>query len=98
VRSIGRRVAALEATYRAPEDGWDWSRPCHSLILDEGETLGDAAGKYGRDKITKGDRIILIRLVSPKFDADGRMVPQNNNSGRIGPLTYEQWEEILCEP
>jgi hypothetical protein len=71
MRRLGSRVADLEARQPRP-----YGR-AHRLIQREEQTQDEALDAYGRELIGPDDMVIINRIVSPKWDADGNMIPQN---------------------
>jgi hypothetical protein len=51
------------------------------LIQREDQTQDEAIDAYGRDLIGENDRVIIHRIVSPRFNPDGSM------------LLYPDWPE-----
>ena len=71
--SLEKRVSALEAAAGAgdPSCGKPWRR----VTVHPGQSLDDALRACGLGEIGEGDNLIVRRIVSPKFDAQGRLVP-----------------------
>ena len=70
MKRLSSRVADLEARQTEPLGKW------HVLIQREGQTRDEVIDAYGRHLIGEHDHLIINRIVSPKRDADGNMVPQ----------------------
>jgi hypothetical protein len=64
-------VADLEARQSRPYG------KAHRLIQRQGQTRDDAMDAYGRHLIGPDDIVIINRIVSPKWDADGNLVRQD---------------------
>jgi hypothetical protein len=89
--SLEKRVSALEAAAGAgdPSSGKPW----HWVIVREGQSLADAVRAYGIDRIGEHDNLIVWRIVSPKFDEQGKMIPARSG-GDVG-LRHGSWR-ALC--
>jgi hypothetical protein len=75
--SLEKRVSALEAAPGAgdPSHGKPW----HEVIVREGQSLADAVRAYGIEKIGEHDNLIVWRIVSPKFDEQGNLMPRRSD-------------------
>jgi hypothetical protein len=62
------------------------------VIVHEGQSLADAVRAYGIEKIGEHDNLIVHRIVSPKFDGQGRIVPPR--SGRDLGIRRGSWREL----
>jgi len=89
--SLEKRVSALEAAaaVRDPSCGKPW----HSVTVREGQSLADAVRAYGIEKIGEHDNLIIWRIVSPKFDEQGRIIPLRSDRG-VG-IRHGSWR-ALC--
>jgi hypothetical protein len=90
---IGRRIDVLE---RAAGVGsrWDYSRPCHEIIQEVGQSLAEAVRQYGADRIDDRDRVIVERIVAPIYDENGSVIPQKPY---VGGLTEKSLRELIAE-
>lgn len=91
MREIQRRLAALEASSGGVE-GWDYSQPCHEVVVEEDEPAADALRRYGLHRIGDRDNFIMHRIVSPKFDEAGNHV--RRDSRRTSELQHGCWREL----
>lgn len=73
--AISKRLAALETATRTA-----WDR-VHHIQFHEGDTDAEteankqaAVAAYGRDLIAPNDLTILVKFVSPKWDANGNRI------------------------
>jgi hypothetical protein len=89
--SLEKRVSALEAAAGAGDPSC--GKPWHQVIVREGQSLADAVRAYGIEKIGEHDNLIIRRIVSPKFDEQGKMIPLR--SARDAGLRHESWR-ALC--
>jgi hypothetical protein len=89
--SLEKRVSALEAAAGAGDPSY--GKPWHRVTVREGQSLADAIRAYGIEKIGEHDNLIIHRIVSPKFDEQGNMIPLR--SGRDVGLRQESWR-ALC--
>ena len=89
--SLEKRVSALETAPGAgdPSHGKPW----HQVIVREGQSLADAVRACGIEKIGEHDNLIVTRIVSPKFDEQGNLVPRRSG-GNVG-LRHGNWR-ALC--
>ena len=71
--SLEKRVSALEAAAGAEDPSF--AKPWHWVIVREGQSLADAVRAYGIEKIGEHDNLIVWRIVSPKFDEQGSVIP-----------------------
>jgi hypothetical protein len=62
------------------------------VIVQEGQSLADAVRAYGIEKIGEHDNLIVWRIVSPKFDERGSIIPPPSDEG-MG-LRHENWREL----
>jgi len=62
------------------------------VTVHEGQSLADAVRAYGIEKIGEQDNLIVTRIVSPRFDEQGRIVPLRSG-GRVG-LRRGSWREL----
>ena len=88
--SLEKRVSALEAAAGAGD-------PCrveqwHQEIVHEGQSLADAVRAYGIEKIGEHDDLIIWRIVSPKYDEQGRIIPPRSDEN-FG-LRHGNWREL----
>jgi hypothetical protein len=88
--SLEKRVSALEAAAGAGDPSC--GKPWHGVTLREGQSLADAVRAYGIEKIGEHDNLIVHRIVSPKFDGQGNVIPLR--SGRNGGLRHGSWREL----
>ena len=88
--SLEIRVSDLEAT-AAAEDPCI-ANPWHRVIVREGQSLADAVRAYGIERIGEHDNLIIRRLVSPKFDEQGNIIPLR--SDRNVGLRRGSWREL----
>ena len=72
--SLEKRVSALEAAAGAGDPSC--GKPWHQVIVHEGQSLADAVRAYGIEKIGEHDNLIIHRIVSPKFDERGSIIPR----------------------
>ena len=88
--SLEKRVSALEAAAGAEDP--QSARPWHQVIVREGQSLADAVRAYGIEKIGEHDNLIIHRIVSPKFDEQGDIVPlrPDRNAG----IRHGNWREL----
>lgn len=88
--SLEKRVSALEAAAGAEDPSF--ANPWHRVIVREGQSLADAVRAYGIEKIGEHDNLIIRRIVSPKFDEQGRIVPPppDEDAG----LRHGNWREL----
>ena len=91
--SLEKRVSALEAAAGAGDPSY--GKPWHQVTVREGQSLAEAIHAYGIEKIGEHDNLIIRRIVSPKFDEQGNMIPLR--SDRDAGLRHESWRE-LCGP
>ncbi len=81
-----KRLDALEIALGV-RGGWDISRPTHSIVVNEGQSHASALGEHlanNPDKrISPGDNVIWLRIVSPERDEGGQLIPRA--TGRDGP-------------
>ena len=80
--SLEKRVRALEAAAGAGDPSC--AKPWRRVTVDEGQSLADAVRACGLGQIGEDDNVIVRRIVSPKFDAQGRLVPLRARS-HAGP-------------
>ena len=71
--SLEKRVSDLEAAAGAGDPSY--GKPWHRVIVREGQSLADAVRAYGIEKIGEHDNLIVHRIVTPKFDEQGNMIP-----------------------
>ena len=81
--NIAKRVGALEDK----DCSTKWEN-YHSLIAREGQSEDEAIDEYGRDKIGPRDFVVIRKFVSPRFDADGKMIfwkdwPENQQASLV---------------
>ena len=88
--SLEKRVSALEAAAGAGDPSCE--RPWHRVIVHEGQSLADAIRAYGIDRIGEHDNLLVNRIVSPKFDAQGAIVPPRSEKG--GGFRHGNWREL----
>ena len=91
--SLEKRVSDLEAAAVAEDPCI--ANPWHQVIVREGQSLADAVRAYGTERIGEHDNLIIHRIVSPKFDEQGNIIPLRSN-GDVG-LRRGNWRE-LCGP
>jgi len=72
MRRLGSRVAELEARKARPFG------KVHRLIQRQGQTRDEALDAYGRELIGPDDMVILNRIVAPRFNPDGSMLPYSD--------------------
>jgi hypothetical protein len=82
MKRLWGRVADLEARQTVPLGKG------HMLIQREGQTQDEVIDAYGRHLIGKTDRVIINRIVSPRFNSDGSMLlysdwPENVTGARV---------------
>jgi hypothetical protein len=53
------------------------------LIQHEWQTQDEAIDAYGRHLIGEHDRIIINRIVSPKWDAEGNIILQDGKASML---------------
>lgn len=88
--SLEKRVSALEAAAGAGDPSY--GKPWHQVTVREGQSLADAVHAYGIEKIGEYDNLIINRIVSPKFDEQGILIPLR--SGRDVGLRHGSWREL----
>ena len=88
--SLEKRVSVLEAAAGAEDPSF--ANPWHQVIVREGQTLADAVRAYGIGRIGEHDNLIVWRIVSPKFDEQGHIVPLR--SGRDVGIRRGSWREL----
>jgi hypothetical protein len=88
--SLEKRVSALEAAAGAGDPSGE--QPWHQVTVREGQSLADAVRAYGIEKIGEHGNLIVRRIVSPKFDEQGGIVPLR--SGRDAGLRRGSWREL----
>ena len=88
--SLEKRVSALEAAAGAGDPSC--GKPWHRVIVREGQSLADAVRACGIEKIGEHDNLIVTRIVSPKFDEQGNLVPRR--SGRNVGFRHGNWREL----
>ena len=69
MRELEKRVDRLEAKAR-PLESSRW----HMVTKQEGQSDDDAIDAFGREKIGADDTVIFLVPVSPRFDAEGKMI------------------------
>ena len=89
--SLEKRVSALEAAAGAGDPSY--GKPWHRVTVREEQSLADAVRAYGIEKIGEHDNLIVTRIVSPKFDEQGKLIPLR--SGRNVGLRHGNWR-ALC--
>jgi hypothetical protein len=88
--SLEKRVSALEAAEGAGDPSC--GKPWHGVTVREGQSLADAVRAYGIGKIGEHDNLLIWRIVSPKFDGQGSLVPLR--SDRNVGLRHRSWREL----
>lgn len=88
--SLEKRVSALETAAGAGDPSC--GKPWHPVTVREGQSLADAVRAYGIEKIGEHDNLIINRIVSPKFDEQGNVIPLR--SDRNGGLRHGSWREL----
>ena len=88
--SLEKRVSALEAGAGAGDPSCE--KPWHNVTVHEGQSLADAVRAYGIEKLGEQDNLIVNRIVPPKFDEQGRIVPRR--SGRNVGIRHGSWREL----
>jgi hypothetical protein len=88
--SLEKRVSALEAAAGAGDRSRE--KPWHRVIVHEGQSLADAVRACGIEQIGEHGNLIIRRIVSPKLDGQGRIVPLR--SGREVGLRRGSWREL----
>jgi hypothetical protein len=88
--SLEKRVAALEAAPGAGDPSF--GKPWHQVEVREGQSLADAVRAYGIEKIGEHDNLLIWRILSPKFDEQGRIIPHRSD----GDFGFRQgsWREL----
>jgi hypothetical protein len=89
--SLEKRVSALEAAAGAGDPSY--GKPWHAVTVRDGQSLADAVRAYGIEKIGEHDNLIVNRIVSPKFDEQGNLIPLRSK-GDAG-LRHGSWR-ALC--
>jgi hypothetical protein len=89
--SLEKRMSALEAAGGAGDPSF--GKPWHQVTVREGQSLADAVRAYGIEKIGEHDNLIVIRIVSPKFDEQGHIIPLR--PARDAGLRHGSWR-ALC--
>jgi hypothetical protein len=88
--SLEKRLSALEAAAAAGDPSC--GKPWHRVTVREGESLADAVRAYGIEKIGEHDNVIVNRIVSPKFDERGIMMP--HPSGKDIGIRHGSWRAL----
>ena len=88
--SLEKRLSALEAAPGARDLSCE--KPWHRVTVREEQSLADAVRAYGIEKIGEHDNLIVHRIVSPKFDEQGNLVPLR--SDRNVGLRHGNWREL----
>jgi hypothetical protein len=88
--SLEKRVSALEAAAGAGDPSY--GKPWHQVTVRDGQSLADAVRAYGIEKIGEHDNLIVTRIVSPKFDEQGKLIPLR--SDRNVGLRHGNWREL----
>ena len=88
--SLEKRLSALEASAGAGDKSR--GKPWHQVTVREGQSLADAVRAYGIEKIGEHDNLIVNRIVSPRFDGQGGIIPLRSG-GRVG-LRRGSWREL----
>jgi hypothetical protein len=88
--SLEKRVSALEAAAGVGDPSY--GKPWHQVIVHEGESLADAVRAYGIEKLGEHDNLLVIRIVSPKFDEQGNIIPLRPR--RDVGLRHGSWREL----
>lgn len=89
--SLEKRVSALEAAAGAGDP--PYAKPWHRVTVREGQSLADAVRALGTEKIGEHDNLIVNRIVSPKLDEQGNLIPLPT-AGEAG-LRHGSWR-ALC--
>jgi hypothetical protein len=76
--SLEKRLSALEAAAGAGDPSC--GKPWHQVTVAEGQSLADAVRAYGIEKIGEHDNLIVRRIVSPRRDEQGNLVPPRSGS------------------
>ena len=87
--SLEKRVSAREAAAGAGDPAR--GKPWHQVIVREGQSLADAVRAYGIEQIGEHDNLLVWRILSPKFDEQGSVIPAGSD-GNLG-LRHGNWRE-----
>ena len=88
--SLEKRVSALEAAAGAGDPSY--AKPWHQVTVRDGQSLADAVRAYGIERIGEHHNLIVRRIVSPKFDERGNMIPLRS-AGAVG-FRRGNWREL----
>ena len=62
-----------------------WQR-CHQLSCRPGQSIEQARQSYGEEKIAEGDLVVMRTIITPRFDAEGKMIHPRDWPERSGDV------------